>query len=59
MELSQRQTEYHAMQTRLSTSEEQTGDFKKQLELMKETCSVKDQQLIQLQSDVRRVFILE
>lgn len=56
LELTQRQSEYQAMQTRLSTSEEQTTDFKKHLELMKESSSSKEHQIAQLQSDVIYTF---
>ncbi|KRY41107.1 Lysine-specific demethylase 8 [Trichinella spiralis] len=52
LELGQKTVEIQALYTRLSTAEESASDFKKHLELMKESNASKDQQATLLQSDI-------
>ncbi|CDW53171.1 Cast domain containing protein [Trichuris trichiura] len=52
LELGQKSIEIQALYTRLSTAEESASDFKKHLELVKESNANKEQQLNLLQADI-------
>uniref|UniRef100_A0A5S6R692 Myosin tail domain-containing protein n=1 Tax=Trichuris muris TaxID=70415 RepID=A0A5S6R692_TRIMR len=52
LELNQKSIEIQALYTRLSTAEESASDFKKHLELVKESNANKEQQLNLLQADI-------
>jgi len=58
LELNQKQNEIFNLQAKLSSSEEQTTESRKRLELMKEVQSNKEKEVLQLQADVRLLALL-
>jgi hypothetical protein len=52
LELNQRQTELSTNHTRLTSAEEQAGDLRKRVELLKESTTAKEQQIALYNADV-------